>query len=224
MRDPSIDPRGNSAPALTLPMIARKRGVAGGVARRIRRRPSRARARRCPARARSLAPDTVLDGLRWSNFLLAYQGGDDRALQARYAALVGDARSPPSRRCGARRCRHAMPARGALARRLRLVVLPRRHRGPLLRALDHRARPRRVRGRALPPAAGNRRAVRRVSPRARTSSAAARGGSPSRIAPAIRDDALDVLIYPELGMDATVVRAGRAAPRAAAMLRRGAIR
>ena len=47
---------------------------------------------------------------------------------------------------------------------------------------------------------------------------------PSRIAPAIRDDALDVLVYPELGMDATVVRAGRAAPCTAAMCRRGAIR
>ncbi len=37
----------------------------------------------------TLAPDRLLDELRWSNFLLAYQGGDDKVLQQRYAALVG---------------------------------------------------------------------------------------------------------------------------------------
>jgi hypothetical protein len=31
----------------------------------------------------------VLDGLRWSNFLLAYHGEDDKPLQAAYAAFVG---------------------------------------------------------------------------------------------------------------------------------------
>jgi protein O-GlcNAc transferase len=36
-------------------------------------------------------PDQIVDGLRWSNFLLAYQCGDDRELQARYAALAARA-------------------------------------------------------------------------------------------------------------------------------------
>ncbi len=41
-----------------------------------------------PGRAAALRPDRLLDELRWVNFLLAYQGGDDRPLQTRYADLV----------------------------------------------------------------------------------------------------------------------------------------
>jgi CRISPR-associated protein Csy1 len=42
-----------------------------------------------PERIAGIAPAKVLDGMRWSNFLLAYQGEDDRALQQRYAAFIG---------------------------------------------------------------------------------------------------------------------------------------
>ena len=33
-----------------------------------------------------LSETRVLDGLRWTNFFLAYQGQDDRSLQRAYAA------------------------------------------------------------------------------------------------------------------------------------------
>ena len=59
----------------------------------------------------------------------------------------GDDRSR-SRRRGAQAAADAPRRTAAAARRLRVVVLPRRHRGPLLRALDHRSRPRALRGRA----------------------------------------------------------------------------
>src|SRR5439155_13964387 len=42
-----------------------------------------------PAALKELPEARVLDALRWSNFFLAYQGEDDRALQAAYAALAG---------------------------------------------------------------------------------------------------------------------------------------
>ncbi|HET7844857.1 MAG TPA: hypothetical protein VFL14_11945 [Xanthomonadales bacterium] len=52
-----------------------------------------------------------LEQLRWTNFLLAYQGHDDRALQERYASFVARAAqrfapslcAPPARRAGAPR-------------------------------------------------------------------------------------------------------------------------
>ncbi|MFI4904850.1 MAG: tetratricopeptide repeat protein, partial [Burkholderiales bacterium] len=51
-----------------------------------------------PAAAAALDAPDRLDALRWSNFLLAYQGENDRPLQERYARLVGsllDAAAPP---------------------------------------------------------------------------------------------------------------------------------
>ena len=51
-----------------------------------------------------LSEAQVLDGMRWTNFFLAYQGGDDRALQAKYAALVARVVGRASR-SGARRSR-----------------------------------------------------------------------------------------------------------------------
>ncbi|MBE7523805.1 MAG: tetratricopeptide repeat protein [Burkholderiales bacterium] len=51
-----------------------------------------------PARASGMPADRVLDEMRWTNFLLAYHGEDDRDLQAAYgdllAATIGAAREP----------------------------------------------------------------------------------------------------------------------------------
>ena len=38
-----------------------------------------------------LSSPKIANALMWSNFFLAYQGEDDRALQVRYAALVARA-------------------------------------------------------------------------------------------------------------------------------------
>ena len=85
--------------------------------------------------------------------------GRSRAAGGATATLVAralDARAPAWRAPG----RRARPRR-APARRLRLGVLPRRHVGPLLRALDHRPRPRRFEVVRLSPAGVERRSARR---------------------------------------------------------------
>ena len=177
--------------------------------------------RAAPARARRARPATaLLDELRWTNFLLAYQGEDDRALQARFASMVArllDARAPAWLR---RRCR-ARARRRAAEGRLRLDVLPRSHGGPLLRALDHRPAARPLRGVRVSPAARDESRWRSGSPRAPTTSAIARGGArrswrrdPRRCARRAR------LSRARDGRDD--VRARGAAARAAAVRRVGA--
>lgn len=158
------------------------------------------------ARERSFA--SVVDDLRWSNFLLAYQGEDDRELQARYARVVGDVlekiapqwRAPRAlARTSGRRIRIGFASAffmdgtvGTYFRRwierldrTRFDVTVYNLRNavtPFLAALAPRIdRLRNFLGTAL---------------------------APSVIAPAIRDDALDVLVYPELGMDATAFALG----------------
>lgn len=180
----------------------------------------------------------VLDGVRWTNFLLAYQGCDDRDLQARYAELVGRALEiaapewrrplpewPPAENAGP----SALPPRAGD-----------------LRAKDGRANPSRVRvgfasaffrdgtaGRYfrswitdlprdrfevfvyhLHPGADS--LTAEIRARADTFRAfSGPGARPSVVAPAIRADALDVLVYPELGMDhvSFALAALRLAPR-----------
>jgi predicted O-linked N-acetylglucosamine transferase (SPINDLY family) len=150
--------------------------------------------------------DAALDAWRWSNFFLAYQGRDDRELQRRYARLVANAID-------------------AKAPELRAPVAPMRHRpgdririgfvsgfltdgtvgnyflrwiteldrnvfevfvyqlAPRADALTHKIR---VRADRLVEPLG---AAASIGPLART----------------IRADALDVLVYPEVGMDARCV-------------------
>src|SRR4029079_15863466 len=60
------------------------------------------------------APE-LLDGWQWSNFLLPYQGQDDKPLQQRYAALV--ARSID---VGAPAMRQPMPRTSVAGRRIRI--------------------------------------------------------------------------------------------------------
>ena len=198
-RDPASI-RAELGARLTLPMIAES--VASLAASRVEFEDGLAALEReLPARVRSQAPDTVLDGLRWSNFLLAYQGGDDRALQTRYATLAGEAiaavapvwREPlPASDAGARRSRVGFVSSffrdGTVGRYFEhwITDLDRDAFEVVLYHLQPGAD-------ALFDRLAARADVVRHCPR----------WSPSRIAPAIRDDALDVLIYPELGMDAT---------------------
>jgi predicted O-linked N-acetylglucosamine transferase (SPINDLY family) len=68
-----------------------------------------------PAAAAALSEEKLLDGFRWTNFFLAYQGQDDRALQAAYASLVAQAID-----AGASRWRHRIEARPVTGPRLRV--------------------------------------------------------------------------------------------------------
>ena len=144
----------------------------------------------------------VVDDLRWTNFLLAYQGEDDRELQARFAAMTGRAidavapewRTRPKPRASGPRLRVGFASAffndGTCGRYFRswIADLPRarfevfvyhlrRDQTPFLQDLaPHADRIRTFPGGVL---------------------------VPSAIAPVIRADLLDVLVYPELGMHGT---------------------
>ena len=152
-------------------------------------------------RAATLAPARVLDELRWSNFLLAYHGENDRPLQERFGALVRGviaSRAPAYLESVARRSHAGARIRvGFVSSFFRdctagryfehwLTDLPRDrfevvvyHLWPSIDAL-----------------AG------RIETRADTFHRCPRWRL-SQLASLIRDDAPDMLIYPELGMDAT---------------------
>jgi len=167
-----------------------------------------------PGAARGLREPLVLDGLRWTNFFLAYQGMNDRELQERYARLAAGAvnaaapqwREPPVRPSGAGRRRIGFASAffhvGTCGRyfqswitdldrdRFEVFVYH------LFPGMDEVAS-----------------AIARRADCFRTF-----GGTrarPSIVAPAIRGDELDVLLYPELGMDACSfgLAALRLAPR-----------
>jgi CRISPR-associated protein Csy1 len=162
-----------------------------------------------------LEPDQVLDGLRWTNFFLAYQGENDRDLQASYGALVAAIVER-----GASAWRTPREVRQVAGRRLRVgfasaffhVGTAGRYFRSWLTDLD------RERFEVC---------VYHLYPglddiaseiRQRADRFVEFGGSrarPSVIAPVIRDDELDVLVYPELGMDHTsfALAALRLAPR-----------
>jgi predicted O-linked N-acetylglucosamine transferase (SPINDLY family) len=184
--------------ALTLPMVyedaaaveAARGGYAAGIAKLEAE---------IPALVRGRTFGDVVDDLRWTNFLLAYQGEDDRELQARFAAIVGCAieavgpewRAPPRRTATGKRVRVGFASSffidGTCGRYFRnwiagldrarfeiFVYHLRREVTPLLEDLrPHADRVRTFAGPAL---------------------------VPSAIAPVIRGDALDALVYPELGM------------------------
>ena len=160
-------------------------------------------------------PEQVLDGLRWTNFFLAYQGRDDRDLQVSYAAFAAKAVD-----LGAPGWRDPAPKRRAEGSRLRVgfasaffhVGTAGRYFRSWVTDLD------RDRFEVF---------VYHLHPglddiaseiKARADRFVEFGGSrarPSVVAPVIRDDALDVLVYPELGMDHTsfALAALRLAPR-----------
>ncbi len=157
------------------------------------------------ANAKALTASQVVDRLAWSNFLLAYQGENDRPLQQRYASIVrglvasldvaaaGGAEAPGAQ-AGIRRLRVGFVSSffrdGTVGRyferwitgldreRFEVYVY---HLGAGIDALCKRL--------------GARADVMREMPR----------WPPSRAIPVIGGDKLDVLVYPELGMDANCV-------------------
>ncbi len=156
--------------------------------------------REAPSRASTLSPDRLLDELRWSNFLLAYQGGDDKGLQKRYGSVVHalvQARAPDWQRPLSGRVRAGSRIKvGFLSTFFRdstagryfeswVTDLPRSdfevfvyHLLPGMDALAQRLAGRADHFRHAP------------------------WWRPSQLAPRVRADALDVLVYPELGMGA----------------------
>jgi len=161
-----------------------------------------------------LAADAALDAWRWSNFFLAYQGRDDRALQERYARLVARAvetKAPELRRPAARAAdadplpTAALPLPRADARiRVGFVSasfvdgtvgqyfgrwiteLPRAEFDVTVYHLAARADD----------------VTRAIAARTdRFVEGSTLGASVLPVARALRAEALDVLVYPELGMD-----------------------
>ena len=151
-----------------------------------------------PLRAAALSAERMLDELRWSNFLLAYQGGDDKPLQARYANVVHGlvkARAPEWLRPLSPRVRAGSRVKvGFLSTFFRdstagryfenwITDLPRDdcevfvyHLLPSIDPFAQRLAARADHFRHCP------------------------WWRPSQLAPRVRADALDVLVYPELGM------------------------
>lgn len=165
-------------------------------------------------RARLTAFDatTLVDEVRWTNFLLAYQGENDKPLQARFAGIVGNALDAldPSLRA-------ALPRRHRASRRLRVGFVSSFFRdGTVGRYFERWITdlPREtfeVVVYALQPGADA--VAQRIAARADAYRPCPRF-RPSQVAARIREDGPDVLIYPELGMDATTfaVAALRLAP------------
>jgi CRISPR-associated protein Csy1 len=168
-----------------------------------------------PRAAAGLREAAVLDGLRWTNFFLAYQGLDDRQLQSAYAALAARVLET-----GAASWRAPLAPRRSAGRRLRVgfasaffhVGTCGRYFQSWITDLD-RERFDVFVYHLFPGLDEVADAIARRADCFRTF-----GGTrarPSIVAPAIRDDELDVLVYPELGMDACsfALAALRLAPR-----------
>jgi CRISPR-associated protein Csy1 len=155
-----------------------------------------------PAALRGLSEAQALDGLRWTNFFLAYQGEDDRALHGRSGALA--ARVVET---GARDWQAPLAPRSGTSRRTRVgfasaffhVGTCGRYFKSWITDLD-RDRFEVFVYHLFPGMDEVASAIAR-----RADSFRSFGGTrarPSIVAPAIRADELDVLVYPELGMDA----------------------
>ena len=165
--------------------------------------------------ADGLTEAEALDGLRWTNFFLAYQGGDDRALQLSYGRFAADIvrrRAPAWREPIAARDRGGSRLRVGFASAFFHVGTAGRYFQSWITDLDRERFD--VRVYHLYP--GEDEIATAI--KARADRFVEFGGSrarPSVIAPVIRDDALDVLVYPELGMDHTTfaLAALRLAPR-----------
>ncbi|HVO89446.1 MAG TPA: tetratricopeptide repeat protein [Casimicrobiaceae bacterium] len=156
--------------------------------------------RELPQRYASLDASRLLDELRWSNFLLAYQGRDDRELQARYAGLIAaavQARAPQWLDARPRRARAGRLRVGFVSAFFRdgtagryfarwITGLPRDRFEVLLFRLN--------------PTVDDLTAL--LESRADAEHDASRW-RPMQLAQTIGDAQLDVIVYPELGMDST---------------------
>jgi CRISPR-associated protein Csy1 len=185
---------------LTLPMVSRD-AAAMREAHAQFAQGLEAVASELPPRAAALSPERTLDELRWVNWLLPYHNEDARPLQERYAAIVGAAvedRAPQWREPLARRARAGRRLRvgflsgffrdGTVGRYFQhwITDLPRDafevvvyHTTPGFDSLAQRLAARADEFRRCPL------------------------WSPAQLAQLVREDALDVLIYPELGLEPT---------------------
>jgi protein O-GlcNAc transferase len=166
-------------------------------------------------RAAELTETQVLDGLRWVNFFLAYQGRDDCDVQRRYAAVAAaavDAVAP--------QWRAPLPARSLRGKRVRVGFASAffhtgtcgRYFKSWITDLD-RERFEVFVYHLWPGIDDIAQAIAARADHFRTF--AANRSRPSVVAPVIRGDELDVLVYTELGMDVTTfgLAALRLAPR-----------
>ena len=166
-------------------------------------------------RSDALTEAQVLDGLRWVNFFLAYQGRDDRDLQRRYAGVAAaaiDAVAP--------QWRAPLAARSLRGKRVRVGFASAffhngtcgRYFKSWITDLD-RERFEVFVYHLWPGIDDVAHAIAARADHFRTF--AANRARPSVVAPAIRGDELDVLVYTELGMDVTSfgLAALRLAPR-----------
>ncbi|HZQ60325.1 MAG TPA: tetratricopeptide repeat protein, partial [Casimicrobiaceae bacterium] len=208
------DLRGLIAQHLALPMIYRDAaGLESARANYVKG--LEALEREIEPAVRNLTADQVLDGFRWTNFFLAYQGRNDRDLQARYARIV--CRTVQSR---ATHWRAPMPRVAVAGRRIRIGFASAfLHVGTVGRYFRSwmtelpRERFELFIYHLWPGMDDIALAIRDRADHFRTF-----GGSdarPSIVAPAIRADDLDILVYPELGMDVSsfALAALRLAPR-----------
>ena len=162
-----------------------------------------------------LSEAQVQDGFRWTNFFLAYQGGNDRTLQAGYAALAARAigtASPALLAPIAKRSLAGRRVRVGFASAFFHVGTCGRYFKSWITDLD-RDRFEVFVYHLFPGLDVVASEIARRADRFREF-----GGSrarPSLVAPSIRGDDLDVLVYPELGMDVTsfALAAFRLAPR-----------
>jgi len=166
-------------------------------------------------RITGLSGDQIVNNLIWSNFFLAYQGEDDKELQVRYASLVASAldRAHPAWRAPLR-------AEPVVGRKIRIGFL-----SALLRAgtvgqyftrwltdLDRE----RFEVCFYPLGAYVDAVTSAIQERAdRVRPFVGGDAFPSLIAQVIRSENLDILVYPELGMDQVTfaLAALRLAPR-----------
>ncbi|HKE40969.1 MAG TPA: tetratricopeptide repeat protein [Casimicrobiaceae bacterium] len=162
-----------------------------------------------------LSSQKIANALMWSNFFLAYQGEDDRELQARYAALVARALDQADPAWRAPLAPHPVAGRkirvGFISALLRQGTVG-QYFTRWLTDLD------RERFEVcFYPLGNNVDAVTSaIKDRADRVRAFVGGDAfPSAIVPVIRDEHLDVLVYPELGMDQVTfaLAAMRLAPR-----------
>jgi protein O-GlcNAc transferase len=162
-----------------------------------------------------LRRNQVVDGMVWSNFFLAYQGEDDTELQRRYAALMGRALdlADPSLRA-------PLTAPPVVGRRIRIGFISSflyectvgQYFARWLTDLDRE----RYEVCFYPLRADLDTVTAAIAVRADRVRPLVGGDAwPSKIAPAIRGENLDILVYPELGMDRVTFALGamRLAPR-----------
>jgi len=166
-------------------------------------------------RLASLHGRRIVDGLIWSNFFIAYQGEDDRALQSRYARLAARVVERAEASWHA-----SIPAPAVSGRRVRVGFLSALLREGTVGHYFTRWLTDLDRDRFelffYPLASNVDTVTQAILARAdRVHPFIGGDALPSMVVPVIREEALDILVFPELGMDHVTfaLAAMRMAPR-----------